>query len=239
MRLKHPGIGPILCGWMIWSAAMPFALEAGDVQGQLSITRVLTPLRVVLPSRQVRGVPPHAPAQERFDEAGDINEWKRVAVYLEGGSAPRPEAITAVIDQKGQRFEPEIVVVPLGSTVSFPNSDPIFHNVFSLSGAREFDLGFYPAGDTRTVTFDASGVVQVYCHLHPDMTAAVVVVPNAWYAQPEDDGSFVLTGVPAGTYQLVVWHKTAGSFRQEIRIPDEGTVSVSMEIPLETGEGLP
>jgi hypothetical protein len=132
-----------------------------------------------------------------------------------------------------------MVVVPVGSTVSFPNSDPIFHNVFSLSRVRKFDLGFYPEGQTRLVKFDKPGVVQVYCHLHPDMNAAILVVPNAWYTRPDEKGAFAFSGIPIGTYQMVVWHKAAGFFRKEIQVSEGTPTKVSMEIPLELSEPRP
>lgn len=219
--------------WLLWATLVPPALVAGDIVGPLEITRTLTPLRVVLPAYEVRGVMPHT------DPPGSFTEWNRVAIYLEGVPDAPSEGVSATLDQRGERFEPELVVVPAGSTVSFPNSDPIFHNVFSLSSAREFDLGFYPAGDTRTVRFGEPGVVQVYCHLHPDMNAAIVVAPSRWYTQPDENGRFSMSGVPPGTYTLVVWHRTAGFFLQPLVVPSVGAVEVSLEIPLATpGEGL-
>jgi plastocyanin len=206
--------------------------DTGDIIGHLAITRALTPLRVVLPVYEVRGVMPQSQGP------GAVDEWARVAIYLEGVPDAPSDAVSATLDQRGERFEPELVVVPAGSTVTFPNSDPIFHNVFSLSGAREFDLGFYPAGETRRVRFDEPGIVQVYCHLHPDMNAAIVVAPNSWYTQPDESGRFSLSGIPPGTYTLVVWHRTAGFFRRQVVVPSAGAVEVSVEIPLEIpGDG--
>jgi plastocyanin len=211
----------------------PLPLQAEDLRGQLSITRVLTKQRVTLPAYQVRGVTPATHAEEANRV---LSEWDRVVVYLEGDRAPEAAPVTAAVNQKGQKFDPEIVVVPAGSTVSFPNADPIFHNVFSLSKARQFDLGFYPAGQTRAVRFDKPGVVQVYCHLHPDMNAAILVVPNAWYARPDNRGAFSFSGIPPGTYQVVVWHKSAGLFRKRIQVAAGAGAKVEMEIPIQSSE---
>jgi plastocyanin len=224
----------ILCAFVL-TGVLAATEPAGEIRGQLSITRSLTKKRVVLPSGPVRGAAPHAHAAE----ASPINEWDRIAVYLEGVNAPKPEAVTAKINQKGQRFEPEMVVVPVGSTVSFPNSDPIFHNVFSLSKAKQFDLGFYPAGETRVVKFDHPGVVQVYCHLHPDMSAAILVAPNAWYKRPDDHGNFDFSNIPSGSYEVVVWHKSAGFFRRSIRVQPGGVATVAMEIPVDVEDDRP
>jgi plastocyanin len=218
----------ILAG-LLCTAALVASDSGGEIRGQLSITRTLTKKRVVLPAYQVRGVTP----QSRPAETAPINEWERVAVYIEGENAPRKEPFKVSIDQKGQRFDPDTVVVPVGSTVAFPNSDPIFHNVFSLSKAKQFDLGFYKAGDTRQVKFDQPGVVQVYCHLHSDMSAAILVVPNAWYKRPDSTGAFSFADIPAGAYRLVVWHKSAGFFYRQIKIVPGGVTNIAVEIPLE------
>jgi plastocyanin len=203
---------------------------AEDIRGQLVLVRPLTKQRVVLPTYELRGVP-----SARSAETGTntINEWERTVVYLEG-NAPEAAPLIRTVNQVGQRFEPEMVVVPVGSTVSFPNSDPIFHNVFSLSKIRSFDLGFYSAGETRLVKFNKPGVVQVYCHLHPDMNAAILVVPNAWYTRPDEHGAFSFSGVPPGNYQVVVWHKSAGFFRKQVTVSEGGAAKLSMELPVET-----
>jgi plastocyanin len=201
--------------------------HAGDVRGQLVISRTLTKKKVIVPNYQMRGPIVSPPVQE-------ISEYKRLAVYLEGASGETPASPgSATLLQENQRFDPEVIVVPVGSTVSFPNGDPIFHNVFSLSPVRPFDLGYYPEGETRTVQFDKTGVVQVFCHLHADMSAAIVVAPTRWHGQPDGNGAFLFADVPAGSYQLIVWHKSAGFFRRRVTVPAEGAVSVSMEIPLQ------
>ncbi|HEY6293651.1 MAG TPA: carboxypeptidase regulatory-like domain-containing protein [Terriglobia bacterium] len=123
-------------------------------------------------------------------------------------------------------------MVPVGSTVSFPNADHIFHNVFSLSKVMLFDLDYYPAGQTRLVTFKRPGVVQVYCHLHADMGAAILVVPTDRWTRPRPDGSFSLTGVPAGSYELVAWHRAAGFFRKRITLRAGEPTAVDLTIPL-------
>jgi hypothetical protein len=120
----------------------------------------------------------------------------------------------------------------MGSVVSFPNFDPIFHNVFSLSKSKSFDLGYYPEGQTRKVRFERPGVVQVFCHLHANMSAAVVVTPNGWFARPARDGSFVLRSVPAGQHTVVLWHKSAGFFRQKVELAQGSSVHAAFEIPI-------
>ena len=138
------------------------------------------------------------------------------------------------IAQRNRRFEREVLVIPVGSSVSFPNGDPIFHNVFSLSKAKSFDLGYYPRGQTRTVRFDKPGPVQVFCHLHTNMNAAILVVPNPHFAQPTPTGEFRIANVPAGRRMLRLWHKSAGFLEQEIEVPAIGSVAVTFHLPLAT-----
>jgi plastocyanin len=163
-------------------------------------------------------------------------EQSRVVIYLEGagpvaeaaeGSAP-PQ-----IAQLDRRFSPDLVVIPAGSTVSFPNMDPIFHNVFSLSKAKSFDLGSYDKGQTRKVMFPKPGIVDVYCHLHPNMAATVVVTPNRWYARPDSSGQYRIGDIPPGQYTVVAWHKSAGFFRKQITISAGHDSVADFFIPLE------
>ncbi|MCX6625170.1 MAG: carboxypeptidase regulatory-like domain-containing protein, partial [Acidobacteria bacterium] len=113
------------------------------------------------------------------------------------------------------------------------NLDPIFHNIFSLSKPKNFDLGNYPQNQSRSVTFAKPGVVFLNCHLHPNMSAAIVVTPNRWCARAGSDGKFRLPGLPPGKYTVVAWHKTAGLFRQEIVVRGgETTVPIQFLIPL-------
>jgi plastocyanin len=172
-----------------------------------------------------------SPAPER-GTFQPINEYRELVVFLEDNSSEAGKPIRVELQQQGQQFAPRLLVVPARSTVSFPNADPVFHNVFSLSGAKKFDLGYYPAGQTRVMTFDEPGIVQVYCHLHPNMYAAIVVVPNRWYAQPGEDGTFSLHDVPPGTYKLVTWHMNAGFFRKTIQVSSDSATDVLLHIPI-------
>src|SRR6185369_994412 len=116
-------------------------------------------------------------------------ERSHVAVYREVASGAAPAGSPkASIEQKDRRFAPDLVVIPAGSAVAFPNFDPIFHNVFSLSKVKSFDLGNYPNGQSRTVTFPAPGLVAVYCHLHSNMSATIVVAPNRWATKADGKG---------------------------------------------------
>lgn len=163
-------------------------------------------------------------------------ERSRVVVYLEGAApaTQHPDTpATERIEQLNRRFVPDLVVVPAGSTVSFPNMDPIFHNIYSLSKPKSFDLGSYDKSQSRTVMFPKPGIVDIYCHLHPNMQATVVVTPSRWYARPDQNGHYRLPDVPPGQYTVVAWHKTAGYFRKTVVVTSDHSSSVDFFIPVD------
>ena len=200
---------------------------AGELAGKIILTKKITKKSVAPVAYNIRG------AVVANRPVVPSTEYTRMVVVLEGKPGGRPEPVNAVLDQRGGRFEPELLLVPAGSTVSFPNFDPIFHNVFSLSKAKQFDLGYYPEGQTRKVKFEKAGVVQVYCHIHSNMYAAIVITDSPWQAKPNDEGSFSITEVPAGTYQVLIWHNAAGVFRREVQISETGVTPFRLEIPVE------
>jgi plastocyanin len=162
-------------------------------------------------------------------------ERSRVVIYLEG-SGPIANEVAGrdpvQIEQVDRRFQPDLVAVPVGSTVSFPNMDPIFHNIFSLSKTKSFDLGSYDKGETRKVAFSKAGIVDVYCHLHPNMEATVVVTPNRWYARSDRSGLYRIEDVPPGQYTVVAWHKAAGFFRKSIVVAAGQDATANFFIPI-------
>ncbi len=220
MKSVLTAIALLLCALPVW---------AGDIVGKVVITRTLTKKRVVVDVYAPRGGAPATAASPQ-----DLDEWGRTVVYVDAPMTGEPPSTVAQIGQRNRRFEKEVLVIPAGSSVSFPNGDPIFHNVFSLSKAKAFDLGYYPQGQTRTVRFEKPGPVQVFCHLHTNMSAAILVVPNQLFAQPTSDGAFRIPGVPPGKHLVRLWHRSAGFLQQEVEVPAEGSVNVSFNLPLAT-----
>ncbi len=191
-------------------------VSGADVRGTITIERKLTP-RNVTPTAGLyqRG---SAVALQPDTKLNALDyERSHVVVYLEGGPSTTAP-VTAEMQQENRRFSPDLVVIPAGSSVSFPNFDPIFHNVFSLSKPKSFDIGNYSKGQTRMVTFAKPGIVAVFCHLHPNMTGTIVVTPNQWAARVDAQGQYVLPAVPPGKYTVVAWHKTGGILRKTIEV---------------------
>ena len=152
--------------------------------------------------------------------AQEVNVMGRIFV---GGKAPsanstvvwltpvdQPDAepappMHAVLRQKNKSFQPHLLVVTKGSAVEFPNDDPWFHNVFSYFDGKRFDLGLYEAGTTKTEHFDRVGVSYIFCNIHPEMSAVVVVLSSNHFAVPDKQGDYAIAGVPPGRYKLRVW----------------------------------
>ena len=174
-------------------------LAGSDIHGTIIIDRKLSRHNVTASAGMYqRGVAVVLGADGEADPLAF--ERSHVAAYLEGGpKSPVTEFPKASIEQKDRRFVPDLVVIPAGATVSFPNFDPIFHNVFSLSKAKSFDLGNYSEGQSRLVTFPVPGVVAVYCHLHSNMAASIVVAPSRWAVVADRDGVFRSKMPSAGT----------------------------------------
>jgi plastocyanin len=148
----------------------------------------------------------------------------------EGGARPAAPA-TAEIMTRNRRFLPRTLVVSPGSTVRFPNDDAITHNVFSVSPGNRFDLGRYGRGGGRSQRLDTPGIVRVFCNVHRDMAAFVLVLETPFVTHPEPDGRFVLE-VPAGAGVLHVWHPRAEAWSGPVRVPAADSIQVSLEATL-------
>lgn len=137
------------------------------------------------------------------------------------------------IRQEHEEFVPRVLAVTRGSTVDFPNADPIFHNVFSLASAARFDLGRYPMGQSKSATFPKAGLVKVYCHLHSQMSASILVLNHPYFTVPEIDGTFRLSNVPAGSYTIAGWHERVGERVKPVTVAAGQTTTVLLSLPIE------
>ncbi len=126
------------------------------------------------------------------------------------GEAPLPTADKVFrLTQKNKRFEPHLLVVPINSAVLFPNQDPFFHNVFSVYEGTRFDLGLYESGSSRQVRFTRPGPSYIFCNIHPEMSAVILVMTTPYYGVTDAEGNYSIENVPPGEYQLSVWYERA------------------------------
>lgn len=153
-------------------------------------------------------------------------------VWLEGAPALVAGKAPAVMMQRGGQFVPNFLIVVAGQTVNMPNDDQVAHNVYSVSSAKKFDLGYYAKGELKTVTFDRPGVVDVLCLLHGFMRARILVLPSSSYSAIAADGSFRIRNAPPGKFMLKFWGDGMDSSSQEVTVPaDQKPVRVRMPLP--------
>lgn len=142
-------------------------------------------------------------------------------VWLDGPVKSSPGSAT--VDQRKKTFVPHIQVVTVGSRVDFPNNDDVFHNVFAEFQAKRFDLGMYPKGTSKTVTFDKPGIVSVLCNVHASMSAYIVVVDTPYYARTDAQGHFSIKGVAPNSYTLKAWHESGRTGTQKLAVSGDVT----------------
>jgi plastocyanin len=150
---------------------------------------------------------------------------RQSVVYLEtapqGAFEAPPPVGRVTLDQRDETFLPFVLAVRVGTTVVFTNSDSTYHNVFSLSKPKRFDLGRYPKGESRSVRFDQTGVVRIFCEIHSHMNAFVLVFAHRYFATTDAEGRYLIDEVPAGTYTVAVWNDGSVRARRTLHLPEE------------------
>jgi plastocyanin len=184
--------------------------HAGSVSGKIRLANVSTPA-----ANQAAG------------------EKENVVIWLEGAHDSKPPETTIKISQRSLQFSPEFAIAVKGQKIEMPNDDDVVHNVYSFTGLNQFNLGLYAKGESRTVTFAQTGIVDVFCSIHHQMHARVFVVPTKYFANGMPGHSFTLTDVPPGKYVLKAWHQRSHMMEKTIIVPATGTVTA--DINLEAG----
>ncbi len=171
----------------------------------LGLVFTIAPSPAATVSGVVRLTDSHDPGVRKHQDYSGVVVWLEPLAPLKAAAAHAPAR--ARIEQRGKRFIPHVLAVQAGSAVEFPNFDPIFHNAFSSYSGQVFDLGLYAPGTSRTVTFTRTGIVRVFCNIHPAMSAVIAVVRYPWFAVTNASGAFTMDDVPAGEYVLHVFHE--------------------------------
>jgi plastocyanin len=197
----------------------------------------------------VRGQPPTPPGSAggdsgayesrryRYVEKIDYDHLRDFVVYVDqevaGANAAEPALATVTTTQKDASFEPHVLPIAVGTRVLWPNEDDIYHNVFSMSDAAQFDLGYYKKTDRpREVVFDRVGQVDVFCAIHAKMHCIVLVVPNRFFAKTDERGRYTITGLPAGRYRIKAWHERLPSKVIEVSVPETGEVKTDFVLSI-------
>lgn len=205
--------------------AEPVRPAGGRIEGQVLLSSTLTKRR---PRFRIYS----DPGSVARPAAPDGREMRNVVLFVQNAAAPQgaaPERGT--IAQKDQ-FIPHVLPVQRGAAVDFPNEDDVFHNVFSLSSAATFNLGRFPKGASKSWVFDKSGTVQVFCQIHADMSAVILVLDNPYFAIPSDAGRYVIENVPPGEYTVVGWHERVKPITHIVRVVAGETTKLDFNIPI-------
>jgi plastocyanin len=199
--------------WLM-AAATPDAALNGTIRGRVELRQPPADLGR-RPNVGDLGMPrPHDPTDRR-----------RSVVYLE--IAPRAafdqrDGPRARLDQRNETFVPHVLAIVAGTTVDFPNNDKTYHNVFSLSSTKTFDLGRYPVGKSKSVRFDRPGIVRVFCDIHSHMSAFILVFSHRYFAVTDDEGRYRLDNVPPGSYTVVAWNESSPTESRRVVVGEAG-----------------
>ena len=182
---------------------------------------------------RINAYPGIAHTQVPTDDPDGMSLIDEIVVYLE--EVPPPHTLqppsSPRLTQRGMEFVPSVLVVVAGQEVGFPNEDPYYHNVFSYSPAKRFDLGRYAKGKSKSLIFEDAGVVQVFCDIHSDMKGTILVLQNPYFARPDrESGGFRIPSIPAGRYRLVVWHPDLEPVSEEIEVRPSAATKIEVEI---------
>ena len=209
----------------VWSAQpSAYGPETGRIAGTVTL---VSPGGAPLPSGAY-------PSRRVTRPAPPPSELANVVISIKNPPAVANLPVTTTaISQQDEAFVPRVAAITRGSTVEFPNLDSYFHNVFSLSRGASFDLGRYPRGESRERTFTRPGLIKVYCNLHSQMSATIVVLDHTFYTVPSADGSFTLDDVPAGQYKLAAWHERIGENVTPVEVTPGGTAKVTFVLPID------
>lgn len=211
-------LAPLVVAFAASPGVVPASPDAGVISG-----------RVELPAPVAGLTPAPDPAALGMHGGEAPPDRRRAVVYLD--PAPRAafdarEPPRARMNQRDERFAPRVLAIVAGTTVDFPNNDRTYHNVFSLSKPRAFDLGRYAAGRSKAVRFDTPGIVRVFCDIHSHMSAYILVFAHHYFAVTDNEGRYRIGDVPPGTYTVVAWHEASEPESRRVTVGGAGDPDV-------------
>lgn len=216
-------VTPLLAAMALCLVAVPPAAAAnGAIRGRVDLPAPATRSDRRPAVAQIGGGHPPSHREDAADRRVSV-------VYLERaprGAFGEPDERRVRIDQRDERFVPHVLAITVGSTVDFPNNDATFHNVFSLSDPRTFDLGRYAAGRSKAVRFDRPGIVRVFCDIHSHMGAFILVFAHRYFAVTDADGRYRIENVPPGSYIVSLWNESINVESRQVTVPDGGDVDL-------------
>ncbi|HVG72446.1 MAG TPA: carboxypeptidase regulatory-like domain-containing protein [Vicinamibacterales bacterium] len=213
MRIRL-AISSCLAVMLALTAIVPAQPRLGAISGRVQVLRTTQPAERRPNAADFGAQPPR-----------EIPDLRRAVVYLERGPAAALESREpgrASMDQRNETFLPHVLTIDQGTVVDFPNNDRTYHNVFSLSKIRKFDLGRYASGKSKSLRFDRPGVVRVFCDIHSHMSAFILVFSHPYYSKAEADGRYRIDNIPPGTYTVIAWHEGEARETKTVTIPAQG-----------------
>ena len=217
----------LLCAGLV---GLILRADAGTIEGRVTARGKELPADAAAGDYQSR--------KFRFAERVDYEQLHGFVVSIDGPpkvALPKPDKPLRVVVQQNAVFSPHVLPVQVGTTVEWPNEDDIYHNVFSFSEAKPFDLGLYK-DEVKRITFDTPGRVDVFCSIHKNMNCIILVQENPWFAAADAKGDYIIRDVPAGTYRLRAWHERLPPLIKDITAPAEGAITVDFEMGV---QGIP
>jgi plastocyanin len=210
------------------SAIVCFTVSPGGAAARNGAIRGRVELRRVAPAERRPTVAELGAPAER-----DRTDRTRSVVYLETaprGAFEQSEPARVVMDQRNETFVPHVLAITTGTVVDFPNSDRIYHNVFSLSKTARFDLGRYAVGRSKSIRFDRAGIVRVFCDIHSHMNAFILVFGHPFFGVTNADGRYRIDNVPPGSYNVIAWNEGLSSEPRVVTVPDGGATELDFAL---------
>jgi plastocyanin len=225
LNLKERASTPRVLAWVVGTAMVATSASntlSGTIEGRL-VVPAIAPSTQQAASSPYPGMemPPVGRDDARSAAPADAVIW--IENLSRAVGAPSVSGTAPELRQVRYSFRPRVLGISVGTTVEFPNEDAVFHNVFSYSKTKRFDLGYYGKGRSKRVTFDSPGIVKVFCDIHSHMSAFIVVADSKFVVTPGPDGRFTFDNVPDGTWRIRTWHPELGEVTHEVTVAGSTT----------------